>query len=266
MLKTFVVAALLGLASNAFAQHHGKDVIYSAGTAHLKGYYVNAGASKKKQPGIVVLPAWWGPTNFTKKVADLLGQQGYQTLVADIYGDGLVVTDMKSAAEKSGYYKNNYQAFQERIKAAIDALIAQGADPDNIALVGYCFGGTGALEALRGHLPVKAIVSFHGVLTPDTTRPIASVQTKILILHGDADPTMSLADVENFRREMRNSKADWQMMIYADALHAFTEPGTPYYNDAAAHRSWVAMGSFLDEVFGKHRAFAWQYNLDTAKK
>jgi len=261
MLKTFVLAVLIGSAGHAFAQHPGKEVNYSAGAAHLKGYYVSSGDAKKKSPGIVVLPAWMGPTDFTKKVADMLAQKGYRALVADIYGDGLVLTDMKTAAEKSGYYKTNYKQYQERIKAAIDALIAQGADPDNIAIIGYCFGGTGALEAARADFPVKAIVSFHGVLTRDTTRPVTPVHTKVLVLHGDIDPTMTLADVENFRQEMRDSKADWQMVIYADAAHAFTEPGTPYYQDAAAHRSWVAMGNFLDEVFSQHRNFAWQYNL-----
>lgn len=264
MLKMLALAALVGLTGGATAQAlRGKEVTYHAGTATLKGYFAATGV-KEKRPGVVILPAWMGPTDFSKKVADLLATYGYHALVADIYGDGQVLTDTKTAAEKSGYFKKNYKEYQLRIKAAIDALVAQGADANNIAVIGYCFGGTGALEAARADLPVKGVVSFHGGLTRDSTRAITPIMTRVLVLHGDADQTMTLADVENFRQEMRDSKADWQMNIYAGALHGFTEPASKAYNEAAARRSWLAMGSFLDEIFGEQRSFAWKYTLADA--
>ncbi|PUZ25694.1 dienelactone hydrolase [Chitinophaga parva] len=264
MLKMLALAALVGLTGSAAAQDlNGKEVVYHAGSATLKGYFVSA-ALQQKRPGVVILPAWMGPTAFSKKVADLLGTYGYNALVADIYGDGQVLSDTKTAAEKSGYYKKNYAEYQLRIKAAIDALVAQGADANNIAVIGYCFGGTGALEAARADLPVKGVVSFHGGLTRDTTRTVTPVMTRVLVLHGDADQTMTHADVENFRQEMRDSKADWQMDIYADAPHGFTEPGSKAYNEAAARRSWVAMGNFLDEIFGTQRSVPWRYTLADA--
>jgi dienelactone hydrolase len=48
---------------------------------------------------------------------------------------------------------------QKRIALALEQLVKSGANPDNI-VIGYCFGGTGVLEAARGHLNVKGVVSF----------------------------------------------------------------------------------------------------------
>ncbi|PUZ19780.1 Dienelactone hydrolase [Chitinophaga costaii] len=249
MLKILALAALVGVGGAAAAQ--GNELIYTSGDATLKGYFVKAASGKGKAPGVVVLPAWLGLNAFAKSVADKLGAMGYNALAADIYGNGELLSDMATAAERSGYYKKNYAIYQRRIQAAIDALVRQGADPARIVVMGYCFGGTGALEAVRGGLPVKGIVTFHGGLARDTTRPITPITAKVLVLHAAADQTMTDADVLSFQHEMRDSKADWQMIYYADAQHGFTEPGSKVYNESAARRSWQHMQLFLKEVFGE---------------
>ena len=45
--------------------------------------------------------------------------------------------------------------YRNRIKAALDQLIKTVANPNDIVVIGYCFGGTGALEAARANLNVK---------------------------------------------------------------------------------------------------------------
>ena len=50
-----------------------------------------------------------------------------------------------------------------------------GVDPARIAVVGYCFGGTGALELARSGADIAGAVSFHGGLSnPD---PASSVKS-----------------------------------------------------------------------------------------
>ena len=56
---------------------------------------------------------------------------------------------------------------------------------------------------------------------------------------------------------MRKAKIDWQMNIYANAVHAFTNPdadrhGIPgiAYNKEADRRSFQAMVDLFNEVFG----------------
>src|SRR5690606_6302552 len=129
-------------------------------------------------------------------------------------------------------------------------------DPNKIAVIGYCFGGTGALEAARGNLPVLGVVSFHGGLGRSGDRPVDAIKAKILVCHGADDPYVPKSEIESFEKEMKESKADWQMIYYADAVHAFTEPQAgndksrgAAYNEAAARRSWAHMELFFNELF-----------------
>ena len=248
-MKTFY--ALVLLAATASAQL--KPVAYRDGNQKLNGFAISP--SKDKAPGVLVLPAWRGIDAHSKESAEKLAGMGYHAFVADIYGAGNVPKDTKEAGEKSGKFKADFALYQSRIRAALDQLIAQGADPSRIAVIGYCFGGTGALEAARANMPVQGVVSFHGGLGRDAKRPVEKIAPKILVCHGADDFFVPEAEIDGFEKEMKDSGADWQMIYYADAVHAFTEPaagsdkskGTAY-NEKAAKRSWEHMKLFFDEI------------------
>lgn len=249
------IIATLFSASPAFSQD--KDLKYSDGNTALQGYLVKAKGGQKA-PGVVIIHQWMGLTDHEKNTADKLAALGYHALSADIYGESVKPKDTKEAGEMVGYYITNYLVFQSRIKAAIDQLIKEGADGGNIAVIGFCFGGTGAIEAARADFPVKGIVSFHGGLSKDPTRPDNPVRSKVLVLHGADDPFESEESIRSFQKEMRKGKADWQMIYYANAVHSFTqkEAGNDNskgaaYNEAAARRSWEHMKLFLSEIFAR---------------
>jgi dienelactone hydrolase len=137
-------------------------------------------------------------------------------------------------------------------------LIKQGADPKRIAVMGYCFGGTGAIEAARAQFPIKGVISFHGSLLKDKTRSNGPITTSVLVLHGADDPFESEKEIKDFQQEMREAKADWEMVYYANAVHAFTqvEAGNDNskgaaYNALADKRSWNRLKDFLHEIFQK---------------
>ncbi len=235
-----------------------KPVAYTEGSQKLNGFAATPAKALKQKPGVVVLPAWLGINDHAKEVAENLAGMGYYAFVADIYGEGNYPANTQQAGEKAGYYKTNYKAYQNRIQAAIDQVIKAGADKNNIVIIGYCFGGTGALEAARAGMNVKGVVSFHGGLGKDTERPNGLIKTKILVLHGADDPYVPQKDIEAFQKEMKDGKADWQMVYYANAVHGFTEKsyGTDNskgaaYNEAADKRSWQHFIDFLNELFGK---------------
>ncbi|WP_026898424.1 dienelactone hydrolase family protein [Daejeonella oryzae] len=248
-----IIASLL-LGKHTYAQRINTN--YSDGATKLQGYFAKAKTNQNKAPGVVIIPQWMGLSDHEKKSADKLALLGYHALAADIYGEGVKPKDAKEAGEKSGYYKNNYKVYQSRIKAAIDELIKKGANPDKIAVIGYCFGGGGAIEAARADFPVKGVVSFHGSLGKDSSRVNDAIKTKVLVLHGADDPFISSDEIKNFQKEMRDGKADWQMIYYANAVHAFTQPEAgndnskgAAYNELAAKRSWEHLKLFLTEIF-----------------
>ena len=162
---------------------------------------------------------------------------------------------MAKPEKNAGYYKKNVAEYQKRIQLALNELVKLGANPDKIVVMGYCFGGTGAIEAARGNLKVQGVVSFHGGLGKDATRATEKINAKVLVLHGADDPFVPKEEVDNFQTEMRNSGADWQMVYYANEVHAFTHKDAgsdnskgAAYNELADKRSWIALKDFLKEV------------------
>jgi dienelactone hydrolase len=180
---------------------------------------------------------------------------GYYAFVADIYGEGNYPTNTQEAGKQAGFYKTNIADYQRRIQLAWDQLVKAGANPDNIVVIGYCFGGTGALEAARAGMKIQGAVSFHGGLGRDASRVNNPITAQILVLHGADDTYVPAAEVAAFQQEMRDTKADWEMIYYADSVHAFTDPEAgndnskgAAYNEKAAKRSWERMNAFLKEV------------------
>ncbi|MDD3005388.1 dienelactone hydrolase family protein [Flavobacterium sp.] len=232
-----------------------KPVAYSDGNQKLNGYSIVPKKLPQTKPGILILPAWKGIDQHSKEVAQELSKLNYNVFIADIYGEGNYPKNTAEAGQQSGYYKTNFNEYQKRIQLALNELIKSGANADNIVIIGYCFGGTGALEAVRGNIQTQGVVSFHGGLGKDATRKNNTIKPKVLVLHGADDPYVSQQSITDFQTEMREGKADWQMIYYANAVHAFTEISAgndnskgAAYNEEADKRSWNHMKLFLNEV------------------
>ena len=252
-MKFLILVVMMHSVGSVFSQ--SKTVEYKDGNQVLSGIFVKPSKALKNNPGILVLPAWMGIDDHAKDSADRLAEMGYATFVADIYGANQRPTSPKEAGSKAGYFKKNIKEYQTRIQLALDQLVKQGANPDEIVVIGYCFGGTGAVEAARINMKVRGIVSFHGGLGRDETRTIDSITPKVLILHGADDNYVPKEEVEKFQNEMRTAKSDWQMIYYANAVHSFTDKNAgndnskgAAYNEKAEKRSWQAMLDFLKEV------------------
>ena len=96
-----------------------------------------------------------------------MAESGYFGFAADIYGSDLqegLSQDVRIA--QTGIYRSNSTLFVQRMEAAIAQVkTVDGVDQDNIAVIGYCFGGTGIVElAFSGDDDAKVVVAFHGGL------------------------------------------------------------------------------------------------------
>ncbi len=240
---------------SCIAQTSLKSIKYTDKQQSLNGILAVPKFISNNKAGILILPAWKGIDAHAKKSAEDLAKLGLYSFVADIYGEGNVPKNTEEAGEIAGYYKSHIVEYRQRIKLALEQLINSGANAENIMVIGYCFGGTGALEAARANMNVKGVVSFHGGLTKDTTKAISPILPKVLVCHGADDFFISQEEISSFQQEMRDSKADWQMIYYSNSVHAFTDSAIGNdnskgvaYNEKAAKRSWKAMLDFFDEV------------------
>jgi dienelactone hydrolase len=239
-----------------------KPVAYEHGGTKLEGWlaYDDEKATATTQvPGVLVLPEWWGLTEYPKGRAESLAKLGYVAFAADMYGAGVSTEDPKKATELSTpFYGKPLMA--ERAQAGLDQLLATGlVDKSRVAAIGYCFGGAVAQALAYSGAPLAGIVSFHGALIPASAEAAAKNHAKFLICHGAIDPFVKAEDIAAFKKGLDDGKFDYQFISYAGAVHAFTNPGADKlakatglpiaYNAAADKRSWAHMKTFFGEIF-----------------
>ncbi len=249
------------MVSTAHAELKKETIEYQDGGTILEGYLVYDDAIEGKRPGVIVVHDWMGPGAYSNGRAEQLAQLGYAAFAVDIYGKDVRPKDQKEAGEQAGQYKGNRALMRSRAKAGLDALSAQPmVDPTRVAAIGYCFGGTTALEMGRAGMPLSGIVSFHGGLQTPSPAEKGAVKAKVLVLHGADDPLVPPAEVEDFQKEMNSAGADWQMVYYSGAVHSFTRPDAGddkskgvAYNEKADKRSWEAMKVFFSEIFNQNK-------------
>jgi dienelactone hydrolase len=257
-MKPILTPLLGGLIALSLAAA-GKNLSYKEGDTRLKGYFAKPSLVQGSVPAVLVVHQWMGITDHEKRVSDELAKLGFAALAADIYGDGVKPKNVQEAGTLAGKYKGDRALLQRRVLAGLEALKAQpGVDPSRIVVIGFCFGGTAALEAARANMTVRGVVSFHGGLDAPADRAITPISAKVLVCHGADDPFVPAKDVSAFQDEMRKAKADYQFIAYAGAVHAFTQKEAgddtskgAAYQEAAAKRSWQHMRDFFQETLNK---------------
>jgi dienelactone hydrolase len=267
-LSTLTFLAAMFAASVARAEIKTQAIEYKDGDVVLEGFLVfdDAVATKSKlAPGVVVYPEWWGTNDYPKMRAKKLAQLGYVAFAADMYGKGKITEDPKQAGAWAGEFKGDAAKMQKRVQAAFDVLTKQPmVDKTRLAAIGYCFGGTCALELARTGAPLKSVVAFHagqlsaGGSEKEAQEANSKIHATLTICHGQADGFVPAEEIAKFHAQMKAAKIDYQFTSYADAVHAFTNPDADKfkipgiaYNAKADARSWELMKSAFVEAFAK---------------
>ena len=214
--------------------------------------------SPSRRPGILVFPELFGLSQHAKNQAQRLAELGYVTLACDLHGEGKLFPDLESVGGIAEQLRNEPAHIRARAKGGLDALVERPeVDPARIAAIGYCFGGTMALELARGGNPIAGVVGFHSGLATVVPEDARNIKGKVLVCIGADDPVIPLDQRIDFEKEMRNGGVDWQMNLYGGVVHSFTNPEADQagrthvsrYHAKAAARSWASMRAFLDEIF-----------------
>jgi len=203
-------------------------------------------------PAVVILPDWDGVNFYEQQRATMIAEQlGYVGFAADIYGmDKHEVPEFEERIALSGLYRGNSTLFASRIQAAVDEVkTLEEVDSENVAVIGYCFGGTGVITyGLVGAEGVVGLVSFHGGLS-DIPEAGPVMEPKLLVLSGGEDDTAT--DVYDLEATLDAANSTWEVTRYSGIEHAFTKFDDERYNEWADQRSWESMQGFLKEAFGE---------------
>jgi dienelactone hydrolase len=239
-----------------------EEITYTSDSTTLKGFLVYDNSVKGKRPGVLVVHEWWGLNDYAKRRARMLAELGYTAFALDMFGDGKTATHPEDAQNFASYIMTNMNVGEKRFLAAYHLLKDQETvDPNNIAAIGYCFGGGVVLHMATKGIDLKAAASFHGGLNAVVPVSKGEVEAFILVCNGADDPFTTPEQIETFKVEMDSANVQYEFINYEGAVHSFTNPGADSvgkkfnmplaYNEKADKESWQELLKVLNKVFSK---------------
>ena len=247
--------------SAADANVQSKEVTYDDGEAKLKGFIVYPKDADGPRPAVLVVHEWWGLNEHARKQAQRIADMGYVAMAVDMYGEGKQASHPDDAQKFMMEVMSNLTVGEKRFRAAEQVLKNDPrVDKDKIAAVGYCFGGAVVLHMARIGEDLDVAASLHGNLSTPAPMEQGKFKGKIFVGTGAADPFVPPEQVAAFRKEMENAGADFEIVEYAGAKHAFTNPEADHlgqefnlplaYNEEADKESWAKFSEDLKKAWG----------------
>ena len=238
-----------------------EKVTYSIGDVVFKGMIAYDENQQGIRPAILVVPEWWGMTDYPLMRARMLAKLGYIAMAVDMYGDGKIAENPTEAQQYATPFYKDPQLSKTRLEAALNKLKEYSqTDKQNIIAIGYCFGGSVVLNSAKLGTDLKGVVSFHGGLAGAPANKDL-LKAKILVCHGGNDKFVSENDVNTFKHQLDSIGAEYKFIVYPNATHAFTNPdatknGKKFnmpieYNEKADKDSWNDMTMFFKKVLNK---------------
>jgi dienelactone hydrolase len=211
-----------------------------------------------QRPGVLVCHEGPGLDDHARGRATRLADElGYVAFALDYHGGGKPIEDRTQMMERIGGFYGDPLRVRDIGMAGLEILLQEPrTDPQRLAAIGYCFGGTMALELARGEADLKAVCGFHAGLSTARPQDASNIVGKVLVMIGADDPIVDNAQRKAFEEEMTGGGVDWQMVVYGGAVHSFTNPRASNidmpgieYHEPTDRRSWQAMCDLFAEVF-----------------
>jgi dienelactone hydrolase len=258
MFRTVVIVmSWLALVGAAQADVQTKKIPYKHGDLECQGYLAWDDAVKGPRPGVLVVHEWWGLNDYARGRAEQLAKLGYVAFAADMYGEGKVTEHPKEAGEMAAKVRSNVQDWRKRAATALEILKAQPqCDKTKLAAIGYCFGGSTALQLAYSGADLKAVVTFHAALPTPTAEEAKQIKATILVCHGADDKFIPDQAIKAFRDALDKAGVKYEFVSYPGAVHSFTVPDADKHNNAgmkynksADEDSWKRMEELFAEKF-----------------
>ena len=259
-LSRYLPMLTLSLVFSAQAEIITQDITYKQGDTEMKGLLAYDDSVKGQRPGILVVHEWWGHNDYARKRARMLAEMGYTALAVDMYGDGQQASHPDDAGKFARAVGGNMPVAKARFEAAMNTLKSQKTVAgDNIAAIGYCFGGGIVLNMARQGVDLKGVVSFHGSVATQNPAQKGDIKAKVRVFNGAEDPMVKAEHIDAFKQEMEAAGVDYVFVNYPGAKHSFTNPDADMfaqkfnlplaYDKNADEDSWQQMQAFFKSIF-----------------
>lgn len=223
----------------------GHPIDYDADGIPCEGWLARASAPRG---AVVLIHQWAGVSDYEQRRAEMLAAEGYDAFALDLFGKGVRPTDTPARVAEIGRYYADRRLMRARAAAGLAAAAAQGLG--RVVLVGYCFGGSVALEVARQQpAGVIGYASFHGGLEVPEGQDFRAAKAPVRIYHGGADQNPDMSAFARVITAMEEAATPYRATVYSGAPHAFTHFDTDRYRADADRESWADFLAFLGGCF-----------------
>lgn len=234
--------------------------------------YVSYPSGSGKYPGVILIHEIWGLNQHIQDVSDRLSNEGYIVVAPDLLKETGVVekftpdlfSDLsdpqkaESAREKmmSIMAPINSPVFVsstiDKIQEWFNFLEKDSKGNGDIAVMGFCFGGSYSFSFAVSQPKLKAAIPFYG-RAPENVEEIEKIKCPILAFYGEHDEAlMAHNQLPWLKEQMKKLNKDFEAVVYKDAGHAFfNNTNKERYNAKAASDSWNNTLEFLSKHLKK---------------
>lgn len=200
-------------------------------------------ASPASDQYLLVFHEWYGLNDYVKKESEKIFEElgkKVNVLAVDLY-DGKIARDSKEAAAYT------------KLPAARGKSIIQGAldfagPAAQVATLGWCFGGSWALQGCLMTTKNNAgCVMYYG-LPENDVNALKTLQGPVLAIFGNKDNHITPAVADEFVKNMKAAGKKLTVKRY-DAVHGFANPSNPDYDSEATRDAFQHTLQFLRKQF-----------------
>jgi carboxymethylenebutenolidase len=198
--------------------------------------------SEGNYPGIVMIHEWWGLNDQVKSMADITAREGYVVLAVDLF-KGNVATTTEGAQANIRNNPNNETI--TKMQAAVMYLRdMKSVNKGRIASLGWCYGGGQSLQ-IGLNEELQATVIYYGSVSTDKS-DLIRLKEPVLGIFGVEDTSISVSDIREFERILKEQGTKVDIYIYDGAGHGFSNPtNTAAFREEQSVDAWNKTLDFL---------------------
>jgi carboxymethylenebutenolidase len=203
---------------------------------------------------VIVIQEAFGMTDHIKDVANRFAAEGYLAVAPHLFhrtGDPLIGYD-KMQDVVPHIMKLNREDIDADLKATLDYLAGAGFSGKQVAIIGFCMGGTIAFHAGAEYALGAAVTFYGGGIAqgrfglPAMAETAPSLKTAWIGNFGDADQSIPVAEVEQLREAAAKAGVDTEVNRYPEADHGFHCNDRGSYHEASSKDAWKKTVAFID--------------------